>query len=120
MRQACEQLGLPVTAYRCAMILAHTECACSPSQLNIETTVFHAPQSLGEQRQACALAHVLHAVIRPGATGDIACVQVHRPDQPDGLLHAPAGRAVLHRAGAGQLLRGSQQRRRPLRRHVSA
>jgi hypothetical protein len=27
---------------------------------------------------------------------------------------------VLHRAGAGQLLRGSQQRRRPLRRHVSA
>ena len=27
MRQACEQLGLPVTAYRCAMILAHTQCA---------------------------------------------------------------------------------------------
>ena len=24
MRQACEQLGLPVTAYRCAMILAHS------------------------------------------------------------------------------------------------
>ena len=27
MRQACEQLGLPVTAYRCAMILAHSRSA---------------------------------------------------------------------------------------------
>ena len=133
LQQLHERHGVPVSIFRCGMILAHSRrvqgfliaradahltsggllCVCSllyTSKLcRCLCTVYNACDR-GEL-------HVVRGfIVRHHPK--IQALQVYWPDKPDRLLHAPAGRHLLHGACACLLLQGPRRPRPPLRWHV--
>ena len=113
LQQLHERHGVPVSIFRCGMILAHSKCAFAGRFLS------HAVVACMVVSSSCGVCMTMRVwccqVVLSRRT---PLLQVPGPDQPDRLLHAPAGRRRVHAAGAGVLLQGPHRPRPPLRRHV--